>query len=64
MKKAKKLLAMLLCIVMCLSLFPVSVFAEGEGEAPRQSASGVYTSSTPSGHLPLEGKAYIIRGKA
>ena len=34
MRKTKKLLAMLLCFVMCLGLFPVSAFAEEGAEAP------------------------------
>ena len=35
MKKMQKLLAMLLCVVMCLSLFPLSAFAEEEAaDAP------------------------------
>ena len=33
MKKMQKLLAMLLCVVMCLSLFPLSAFAEVEAAA-------------------------------
>ena len=33
MNRTKKLLALLLCVVMCLSLFPVSAFAADEGPA-------------------------------
>ena len=54
MKMKNRLLALLLCAVMCLSLFPAGAFAEDGGEATEEPAAAVEVSEQPEEELSVQ----------